>query len=265
MAHPAPTLLAAYDAQLRAHVPRRLPDGVVAERDGPLVRLTGFSHGGFVGYRDLEGLEGAALDRLIAAQRDRFAARGEPVEWKHHGHDQPADLPERLAAAGFEPQEVETVVAARTADVAAAPAPPAGVTLRETTSRSDLDRIVALQRRVWDEDWQGLADDLERELAADPDGLTVVLAEAGERLVCAGWIRFVEGTDFATLWGGGTDPDFRRRGIYRALVQHRARLAAARVYRYLQVDASDDSRPILERLSFVPLTTTTPYVWSPPA
>jgi hypothetical protein len=29
------------------------------------------------------------------------------------------------------------------------------------------------------------------------------------------------------------------------------------------VDASDDSRPILERLGFVAVTTTTPYVWSP--
>ena len=29
-------------------------------------------------------------------------------------------------------------------------------------------------------------------------------------------------------------------------------------------DASDDSRPILERLGFVPVTATTPYIWSPP-
>ena len=29
--------------------------------------------------------------------------------------------------------------------------------------------------------------------------------------------------------------------------------------------ASDNSRPILERLGFTAVTTTTPYVWSPPA
>jgi hypothetical protein len=33
---------------------------------------------------------------------------------------------------------------------------------------------------------------------------------------------------------------------------------------YIEVDASDESRPILERLGFVAVTTTTPYVWSPP-
>jgi hypothetical protein len=37
----------------------------------------------------------------------------------------------------------------------------------------------------------------------------------------------------------------------------------ARGYRYLQVDASAESRPILERLGFVCLAQTTPYVWSP--
>ncbi len=35
-------------------------------------------------------------------------------------------------------------------------------------------------------------------------------------------------------------------------------------FRYLETDASDDSRPILERLGFTAVTSTTPYVWSPP-
>ena len=56
---------------------------------------------------------------------------------------------------------------------------------------------------------------------------------------------------------------WRRRGIYRATVAHRANLAAARGLRYIEVDASDDSNPILQRLGFIPVTTTTPYVWRP--
>ncbi len=55
--------------------------------------------------------------------------------------------------------------------------------------------------------------------------------------------------------------EWRGRGLYRALIAFRARIAAERGYRYLQVDASDQSRPILERLGFVALTTTTPYVY----
>ena len=71
------------------------------------------------------------------------------------------------------------------------------------------------------------------------------------------------GTPFATLWGGSTLPPWRRHGIYKGLVVHRARLAAQRGYTYLQVDATDHSRPILEGMGFVPVTTTTPYIFRP--
>ena len=68
---------------------------------------------------------------------------------------------------------------------------------------------------------------------------------------------------FASLWGGGTLPAWRGRGIYRALVAYRAGLAARRGYRYLTVDASADSEPILRRLGFRCLARTTPYHWTP--
>jgi GNAT superfamily N-acetyltransferase len=258
-------MLDAYDAQLRAHVSDRLPKGVRVERDGPLVRYTGYGRRGFIGYRDLGGLDGLELDELIARQVRIFRDRGEPFEWKLHAHDYPADLAERLRAAGFVPEDEETVVIAPVADVARDPSLPAGVRLREVDERSDLDRIARMQEAIWGDDESWLADSLERELAADPDRLTIVVTEAGGDVLCAGWVRFPEATEFATLWGGGTLPEWRRRGIYRAVVAYRANLASQRGLRYLQVDASDDSRPILERLGFVAVTTTTPFIWSPPA
>jgi GNAT superfamily N-acetyltransferase len=147
---------------------------------------------------------------------------------------------------------------------AALPAPPEGVRLREVSARADLERIARMEEAVWGDDRGWLVDGLERELAADRTALTVVAAEtdAGE-VVSAGWVRYVAGTAFATLWGGSTLPQWRRRGIYRALVAYRARLADARGFTLVQVDASDDSRPILERLGLVPVTTTTPYVYTP--
>lgn len=256
-------LLAVYDAELRTHVPERLPEGVVVERDGPLVRFAGLDDRGFVTYRDLGGLAGAGLDALIERQRAFFAARGEAVEWKHHGHDLPDDLPERLLRAGFVPEEPETVVIGPAAAVAGEPALPEAVRLREVTGRTDLDRIMALQSAIWGGDYGWLARQLAAELAADPGSLVVCSVEALDEVVCAGWVRFVEGTRFATLWGGGTRPDWRGRGVYRALIAHRARLAAARGHAYLEVDASPESRPILERLGLVAVTTTTPYVWRP--
>ncbi|RKN49439.1 GNAT family N-acetyltransferase [Micromonospora endolithica] len=260
----AGTLRDAYDSQLRARVPDPLPAGVTVERDGPLVRTMGLYHGGFLSYRDLGGLSGAELDALIARQVEVFRARGEAVEWKLHGHDEPADLPDRLRAAGFVPEPEETVVIGPVAPLAAAlPVLPEGVRLREVTARADLERIAAMEAAVWNADRSQWAAGLEREIAADPQSLTVVVAEAGDEVVSAGWVRYVPGTAFATLWGGSTLATWRRRGIYRALVAHRARLAAQRDRTLLQVDASAESRPILQRLGLVPVTTTTPYVYTP--
>jgi GNAT superfamily N-acetyltransferase len=120
------------------------------------------------------------------------------------------------------------------------------------------------EESIWHED-HSWVDDLAEERAADPEGLHIFVAEAGDLTVCAGWVSFPSGTEFVTFWGGATLPAWRRRGIYRALVAHRAMLAAEGGRRYIEVDASDDRRPILERLGFVAVTTTTPYVRSPPA
>jgi hypothetical protein len=260
----AAALLASYDNQLRDRVPDPLPKGVRVERDGPLRRFIGMTPGGFVGYRDLAGLEGADVDELIARQVRVFAERGERFEWKFHGHDRPDDLPQRLRSAGFVPEEVETVVIAPVEEIASEPLLPEGVSLREVTDRADFDRIAAMEQKIWQEDHGWLADMLEAERAVDPEALIVIVAEAGDSVVCAAWLRLERGTDFATLWGGATLSGWRRRGIYRATVAYRARLAAEHGFRFLEVDASADSRPILERLGFVAVTTTTPFVWSPP-
>jgi GNAT superfamily N-acetyltransferase len=261
----AEALRAAYDAQLRARVPVPAPAGTTYEPDGPVVRSYGpGTPRGFIDHRDLGGLRGNELDAFIARQRDFFAARGEPVEWKTRGHDEPADLPDRLRAAEFVPEERETVLIGVAADVDEDPVLPPDATLRQISSTADLDRIAALETRVWSQDMTGVVGWLSAILATEPDGLDIFAVEVAGEVVCAAWIRYVAGTDFAMLWGGSTLPDQRGRGLYRATVEHRARHAVERGFRYLEVDASDDSRPILQRLGFTAVTTTTPYVWTPP-
>lgn len=254
-------LLAAYDAQLRPTEHAGLPPGVRAEPDGPVTRVVG-RHQGFVSAPLDLGVHGADLDALILRQRDFFAARGEAVEWKTRGHDDP-EVVARLVAAGFVPDERETVMIGLASELAAAGSPPDGVTLRWTTDPADMTRIAAMEGGVWDEDRSWLATELAAQAALGPDEIMVLVAEAGDEVVSAGWLTPEAGTEFAGLWGGSTVARWRRRGIYRSLVARRAEAAVARGVRYLQVDASDDSRPILERLGCRAVTTTTPYVWSP--
>jgi GNAT superfamily N-acetyltransferase len=265
-------LLRLYDVQVRAAEASGMPAHAVVEHDGPVLRVTGL-HRGFLSTGPDVGVRGAELDALIARQRDVFAERGEAVEWKTRAHDQPPDLTERLLAAGFVPEPLETVVVASVEDLATGTAVPPGVRLRETDAPQDMRRIAAMQGAVWGEDQTWLGEELVGMVAAVPRLTHVMVAEATEPLagtqpgdvVSAGWLTLTPGSEFAGLWGGSTLAAWRGRGIYRALVAARARLAREHGVRYLQVDASDDSRPILERLGFVAITTTTPYVWTPPS
>jgi GNAT superfamily N-acetyltransferase len=255
-------LLAAYDEQMRPELPTPQA-GVTYEQDGPVLRVAG-QYRGFVSAPRNIGVREAELDRLIARQRDYFARRGEAVEWKTWAYDEPADLIERLRAAGFVPGEQETVLIGLAAEMAATPVLPAGVVLREVTADADMRRIAEMESVVWRADWNWLADDLIGRIAAAPGDIVVLAAEADSDVVCAAWLVFRPWTEFAGLWGGSTRPEWRGRGIYRALVAARAQRAAARGVKYLQVDASSDSAAVLRRLGFRAVTTTTPYVWTPP-
>jgi GNAT superfamily N-acetyltransferase len=254
-------LLAVFDRQARP-VPATPPAGVRYERDGPVVRVVGW-HQGFVSAPRDTGLRGDALDQLIARQRDYFAGRGEGVEWKTYGYDQPADLPARLRAAGFAAEPEETVLIGLSGEMAAEPVLPSGVVLRQVSGEADMRRIAAMESAVWGEDLSWRAAELAGSVAAAPGQVLVWAVEAGDQVVSAARIEFQPGTGFAGLWGGSTLPAWRGRGIYRALVARRAQVAQARGVRYLQVDASSDSAPILRRLGFRAVTTTTPYVWEP--
>ena len=139
---------------------------------------------------------------------------------------------------------------------------PDGVELVAVTDPAGLDLVAAVHEQAFGTDARRLRHRMLTRLAHRPDTFGMTLAMAGDLPVCAARMEFHPGTDFAGLWGGGTVPGWRGRGIYRALVAHRARLAARAGYRYLQVDASDQSRPILERLGFGVLGVTVPYMWT---
>ena len=251
----------AYTEQIRA---RLLPDSVsTVDDDGPVRRRTPLTGRGFLTYRDLGGLTGADLDAFIARQVAHYGERGLSFEWKLHGYDEPADLPERLVAAGFEPEEVETVIVGLAAPLATEPKMPEGVRIREVTENADFAKIAAMQSEVWGYDCGWMVDALAREVGGAGDPAIVIAAEveATGEVVCGAWARFHEGTEFASFWGGSTLEAWRGKGIYKAMVAYRARVAVERGYKYVQVDASADSMPILRRLGLLGVATTTPYVW----
>lgn len=247
----------AYNQQIRGRKPQPTEDGTVVEEVGPVVRVHGSGPAGFLSYRDLGGLAGEALDAFIAEQRDYFTRIGSAVEWKYYDYDQPGDLPQRLTAAGFEPGEPEAILVGEAAALVADVNLPEGVRLREVTEPADFERIARFQGLIWGEDFGWLPKRLATSI------LNVVVEDDQGEIVCSAWLRGTPGTEFAGLWGGSTLEPWRGRGIYRALVAYRAKVAVERGFRYLHVDASPDSAPILRRLGLVQIATSTPYVFTP--
>ena len=172
------------------------------------------------------------------------------------------DLPDRLLAAGFARGPAEALLVADLADLALDVSPPNGVHLRAVKDEHDVSALVAVHDEVFGGDHSSLGTVLKGALERQPCPLAAVLAMAGDTPIAAGRVEFHDGTDFAGLWGGGTVAAWRRRGVFRSLVAHRAALAAERGFRYLQVDALPASRPILKRLGFVELATTTPFEYA---
>ena len=253
-------VLRLFDLQMRQGI---RPDGPAArvERVGNCIRQVD-PVGGWNGvvWSDLDQ---SSADAAVQDQLRYFSALGCELEWKLYSHDRPADLGERLLAAGFVPAPEEALMVATIAALPTEAVLPEGVELRPVTDAAGVDLMIEVHEQAFSSGPSRLRQRMLAQLEQDPEAYSMVVATAAGQPVCAARMEMLPGTAFASLWGGGTVPGWRGRGIYRALVAHRARIAAARGYEYLQVDASDQSRPILERLGFVRLSSTTPYLHKP--
>jgi ribosomal protein S18 acetylase RimI-like enzyme len=265
--HPR-AMLAAFDEQLRRQPVPDPPAGWIEREDEVIRSLTGGEGWNGVAW---SALNSRNADAIIAAQISRFAELGVTWEWKYYSHDGPGDLPERLLAAGFQREPEEALLVAAIDELPLEVSPPAGVELRpvgalanddeRVAEQEDLDALVRVHNEVFGGEHTTLRDRLLAAINERPSRAAAVVAWARGAPIASGRVEFHHGTEFASLWGGGTVPAWRHRGVFRSLVAHRAALAARRGFRYLQVDATEESQPVLRRLGFVELATTTPFTY----
>ncbi len=250
----AAAVLAAFDAQLRADPP---PEAGVERvwADGVLRTVGAYN---FIGWWDLTADQAPAAAAREAAH---FRALGEEVEWKVFSHDRPAGLEAHLAAAGFVDDGPETLLVLDQTLTRLEEAPPPGIEVRRVVDRDGVADLVTANTAAFGKAEPWRVDALTPRL--DDGSLALYVAYADGRPVSSGRLELAPGRDFAGLYGGGTDPAWRGRGVYRALVAARAAEARRLGVRYLTVDARDTSRPILQRLGFQALATITGWVLKP--
>jgi GNAT superfamily N-acetyltransferase len=269
-------LLAIFDREQRRDVEFPNVRREVAPHVIRHVPLEGMAGGCFIAYSCLDETN---ADVAIEEQIAYLEGLGLDFEWKHYDHDTPADLLQRLAARGFEIEEAEAVCVL---DLADAPRDEVEVEVKSGADRNafayldlnlslEIRRItdparladaVAVHKAVWPEKNVDLAEELAAEMALDGEAIHVYAAYADAAPVCSAWIRFHAGTSFASLWGGSTLPAYRKRGIYSAMLATRAQEARRRGFRFLTIDASPMSRPIVEKHGFQLLTFSHPCKWN---
>ena len=257
-------LLARFDAECRTLDPA---DGIIVETSptsGVRRRYPRVPHTSYCMIESPHGL-GPDPEAAIAEQVEFFRGRGEEVEWKTYSHDEPADLGARLAAAGFVAEPPEALLLGETSSICrelgpAAALLPEGLTVRWLDALADFDRVVEASTAAFEDDAQWIAEQLLPKFAADPSSVWICLVEESREgpVLCSARAD-LDDTDVVGLFGGGTRPEWQGRGLYRATVAFRAEFAAAQGKSLLRVDAQPTSEPILRRLGFTRIGTTTPY------
>ena len=250
-------LLGLHDRQQRIDIVYR---NMRREATPEVVRHVALKHGdGIVLYSHLTA---ADADRIIAEQIAYFEQIGQSFEWKTYDHDTPGDLKDRLLAHGFAAEEPEALLAL---DIETAPVSllrPVTHDVRRIVDPDRLDDVRHILETVWNEPHPWLIPMLSDDLIDDPDHLSVYIAYADDQPVSAAWITFHDHSQFAGLWGGATLAAYRGRGLYTALLAVRLQEARQRGVRFLTIDASPMSRPIVEKRGFQFLTTTQPFKWT---
>lgn len=208
-------------------------------------------------------LDADNADRAIQEQIEFAGGLGLKVGWKLYSHDQPADLDARLLLHGFTADEPESIMVLELASAPPELLQPVSADIRQIRDLESLRDLEAVERAVWDEDQSHIIAYLSDSLRSDRGWMSIYVAYDGNQPVSAAWLYLEEGKPFASLWGGSTVAGYRKRGYYSALLAVRLQEAIRRGARFLTIDASPMSRPIVQRFGFRQITTACDYDWEP--
>ena len=192
-------------------------------------------------------------DAAIQEQIAYFTQLDQPFEWKVYDYDTPPDLRDRLVAHGFEPDDPDAVMVL---DMQAAPSTllaPVEADVRRIIERGQLEDVIRVEEQVWGRNFDWITTRLGNHLEI-PGYLSVYVAYVDGHPACAGWVYYHRNSQFASLWGGSTVPAYRQRGLYTAVLARRVQEAVERGYRFLTIDASPMSLPIVANHGFQLLT-----------
>jgi GNAT superfamily N-acetyltransferase len=238
--------------------------GLTLERTPYVVRAIGLesSWNGIVYSR----FSPSETETVVNAEIQYFTQLNRDFEWKVYSHDEPADLLSHLRELDFRIGEEEALMFRdlRELPPSLMAPPPEGVTVSPVRNEQGIADFLSLESAIWSREpsessehlLSALSDPLQRNLG--------FVAYSDGKPIGFGRVTASPQSQFSGLWGGSVLPDFRGRGVYRALLS--ARIQHVLQYdsiRYLRVDALPTSRPILQKYGFKVVASTWPAEWPP--
>lgn len=197
-------------------------------------------------------------DQVIDNEIAYFESIRHSFEWKHYSHDNPPDLIERLRQRGFEADDPETILVLDMQDLTGVLTEPVMHDIRRITNPALVKSLVDVQAVIYGHEFDEMTQRLVWELTNYPDYISLYGAYVDDVPVASARMYYPSNSQFSSMWGGGTLEAYRGKGIYTALVAVRVKEAIQRGRRFLTIDASPMSRPIVEKLGFVPISISTP-------
>lgn len=253
-------LLALYDQEQRFDV---VFPGFRREVAGSVVRYIDETPSGDANFVLYSQLTEANAGQVIQEQLDYFGGNGRSFEWKLYTHDTPPDLRQRLETHGFTIGEEEAIMALDLTQAPEVLLQPSNINIRRLTEPTEVAQVIAIEESVWGGDRSSWGDRLATEMRENPEFLSIYIAYIDDDPACAGWLNFSPDSQFASLWGGSTQTQYRKRGLYTAVLAARVQEAIQRGYRFLTIDASPMSRPIVTKHGFQLLTLSYECKWEP--
>jgi predicted acetyltransferase len=231
-----------------------IANGYTEEAENLVKFVSNDQYGSFISFYELDDL---SADAQIANQLDFYQSRSLNFEWKTYSTDRPSNIGELLIKQGFEKAETESFMAL---DLTQAKySLDNNIVFAEVTDEQGIRDAIAVQEQVWGGDFSWQYRHLLATKQSDPDSVTIYVVYVDGVPVTSAWITFNGNSPFAGIWGGSTLKAFRGRGYYTSLLNQRIKEAKERDKKYLIIDASDMSRPIVEKHGFQLIATTTGY------
>ncbi|MEJ2290565.1 MAG: GNAT family N-acetyltransferase [Deinococcales bacterium] len=204
-----------------------------------------------------------SADRTIAAVLARARERGVSLLWYTGPSSTPADLGERLEAAGLQPGGTSPGMALELEDLREPPPLPRGVSIERVTDERTLRRWC----RVAMEGFQ-MPDAVETTLlelssatalAPDPSMHHYLGLHEGRPVACS---TLFYGAGSAGIYNVATLPSARRQGFGRALTYAPLADARAAGHRLAVLQASEMGAPLYRAMGFEDVCTLRTYVWA---